>query len=169
MRTARSLLPLTVAIALVGAVTWFLLDRDIAAGRWLLAALLFAHGWVHLVFLFPQPSPAAATSDGIAWPFDMERSWLIGGAGLDPSLVRRLGIALAVAVFAAFALAALATLGWLIPAGWWDGLVIGGALGSTLMLTLFFSPALVLGFAIDLALAWLVLGSVWVPPGSMPS
>ena len=68
-----------------------------------------------------------------------------------------------IVTFAMFALAALATVGWIVPAGWWAGLVLGAAATSTLMLVLFFSPALLLGFAINAALWWLVLATVWNP------
>jgi hypothetical protein len=68
-----------------------------------------------------------------------------------------------VIVFAASTLAALATVGFLVPPGWWAGLVIASAVASMTMLTVFFAPALLLGYAIDIALLWLVLGSVWSP------
>lgn len=165
MKTMTGLLPLAVGIAVVGGVTWYLLDRNVGLGTWLLAALLFAHGWVHLMFVFPKPEPAAATAGGMAYPFDMGRSWLIRAAGLDVGLVRTIGKAVMVATFAGFILAALSTVGVLVPAGWWAGLVVGSAIGSILLLALFFSPVLVLGFAIDLALLWLVLASVWSPLG----
>lgn len=163
MKTATELLPLGIGIAVVGGITWFLLDRDVGIGRWLLAALLFAHGWVHLMFVIPQPKSSATTSAGTEWPFDMARSWLIGGAGLDAGLVRSVGIVLVAAVMALSVLAALSTVGLLVPPGWWAGLVIGAAAGSSVLLALFFSPTLLLGFAINLALAWFVLGSVWSP------
>ena len=44
-----------------------------------------------------------------------------------------------------------------------SGLVIASAVSSTLVLGLFFSPMLLLGFAINLALLFVVLGSVWSP------
>jgi hypothetical protein len=158
MKVVTSLLPLTIAVAVVAAVTGFLLTRQWGLGPWLLAALLFAHGWVHLMFVFPQPQPAAATAGGLAFPFDMGRSWLIGRAGLDPGLVRGAGIVLIGAVFVGSLLAALATVGLLVPAAWWAPLVVTSAIGSMLLLTLFYSPLLLLGYAIDLALVWLVLG-----------
>ena len=163
MKAILDLLPIGIGVALVGALAWFLLDRDIGVGKWLLAALLLAHGWVHVMFVFPAPEAAPATAGGLAYPFDMTRSWLIGSAGVDAGLVRSVGIALMMATLATFALAALATVGWLVPAGWWTGLVLGGAAASTLMLILFFSPALLLGFGINAALWWLVLASVWSP------
>lgn len=168
------LLPIGIGVALVAAVTWFLLDRDIGAGKWLLAALLFAHGWVHVMFVFPAPESAAATAGGLAYPFDMGKSWLISNIGLDAGMVRTVGIVVMLVTFAAFLLAALATMGWLIPTGWWDGLVLGAAASSTLLLALFFSPALLLGFVINAALWVLVLASVWSPmvgrvPGAGPA
>ncbi|MEX1296112.1 MAG: hypothetical protein AB1Z67_08070 [Candidatus Limnocylindrales bacterium] len=165
MRLVTSLLPLAIAIAAVAGVTWFLLTRGWALGPWLLALLLFAHGFVHLVFLFPQPEPAAATAGGLAYPFDMDRSWLIG-AGLDGALARTAGTVLMVIVFVLSGLTALATVGLLVPAGWWAPLVVASALSSMLLLTLFFSPLFLLGYAIDLALLWLVVGSVWSPTGA---
>jgi hypothetical protein len=68
-----------------------------------------------------------------------------------------------VATLVAFFLAALSTVGLLVPAGWWAPLVIAGAAGSTIVLGLFFAPALLLGFAINMVLLWLVLASVWSP------
>lgn len=163
MKTVTELLPLGIGIALVGALTWFLLDRDIGIGKWLLAALLFAHGWVHAMFVFPQPTPATATPGGTQWPFDMGRSWLIEGAGLDAGMLRSLGIAVIVITLLTFLLAALSTVGVLVPTAWWPALVIAGAASSTVLLMLFYSPALLLGFAINLSLLVLVLASVWSP------
>jgi len=162
-----SLLPLAIAVALVAAITWFLLTSGWALGPWLLAVLLFAHGWVHLLFVFPQPEPAAAADGRLAWPFDMGSSWLIARAGLDAGPVRTVGRVIMVAVFACSLLAALATVELLVPAGWWAALVVASAVGSMLLVTLFFSPALLLGYAIDLALLWLVLGSVWSPTSTV--
>ena len=87
MKAILELVPIGIGVALVGAVTWFLLDRDIGAGKWLLAGLLLAHGWVHVMFLFPAPDAASATAGGLAYPFAMSRSWLISNAGLDAGLV----------------------------------------------------------------------------------
>jgi hypothetical protein len=166
MKTVTELLPVAIGIAVIGGVTWFLLDRNIGLGKWLLAALLFAHGWVHLMFVFPQPDPATTTAGGFAYPFDMGRSWLISGPGLDVGLIRTLGSVVMAATFVAFMLAVLSTVGLLVPADWWTRLVVAAAAGSMVLLALFFSPALLLGFAIDVVLLWLVLASGWSPVGS---
>lgn len=166
MKALLDLAPIGIGVALVGALTWFLLDRDIGAGRWLLAALLLAHGWVHVMFVFPVPE-AASTAGGLAYPFDMGRSWLVTSLGLDAVAVRSIGIAVIVVTVVAFLAAALATMGWLVPTGWWAGLVLGAAASSTLMLALFFSLALLLGFAINAALWAFVIASIWTPGGQV--
>lgn len=163
MKAILDLLPIGIGVALVGALTWFLLDRDIGAGKWLLAALLLAHGWVHVMFVFPAPAEVTATAGGLAYPFDMGRSWLITGAGLDAGMVRTIGIAVMAATVVGFALTALATVGWLVPVTWWTALLVASAAGSSVLLVLFFSPALLLGFAINAALWMLVVTSLWSP------
>jgi hypothetical protein len=117
------------------------------------------------MFVFPQPEPAAMTGGGLAWPFDMGGSWLIG-AGLDSGLVRAVGIGLMAAVAVGFGVAALSTVGLVVPTDWWAGLVVASSVGSLVLLSIFFSPALLLGYAIDVALLWLVFGSVWSPTAS---
>lgn len=169
MKAVLDLAPIGIGVALVAAVTWFLLDRDIGAGKWLLAALLFAHGWVHIMFVFPAPESATATAGGLAYPFDMGRSWLIANVGLDAGAVRSVGIVVMAITFAAFLGAALATMGWLLPTDWWSGLVLAAAASSSVLLALFFSPALLLGFVINAALWVLVLASVWSPTAARAS
>lgn len=163
MKTFRQLAPLGLIIALVSALTWYLLDQGAVAGEWLLAGLLLAHGWVHLMFVFPMPARAAATAGGPAWPFDLGQSWLIRGLGLEGGLVRALGIGLMAFTCACSLLAALATVGLVVTAGWWAALVLGAAAGSFLLLALAWSPLLLLGLGIDLALVWLALWSGWDP------
>lgn len=55
MKVVISLLPIAIVVAVIAAITWFLLSGGNDLGPWLLAALLFAHGWVHLMFVFPKP------------------------------------------------------------------------------------------------------------------
>jgi hypothetical protein len=97
------------------------------------------------------------------WPFDLGDSWLVGRFGLNPGIVRAAGMMLAAIAIATSLLAALATVGILVPAGWWPGLVVTLAASSMLLLTLRFSPAFVIGFGIDVALLWLVFLSGWRP------
>lgn len=162
MKGKTGLLPLTAVLLAVGALVWWLLDRGSAVGPWLVAAILFAHGWVHLVFLLPVTGRDSADF-GDENPFDMDRSWLIE-RGADSRLVHSAGVVLVVVTFVAFAAAALAVLGWLIPGGGWTGLVSTGVVGSTMLLVLFFAPTLVLGFVINAGLAALAIQTAWDVP-----
>jgi hypothetical protein len=148
-----------VVLAVLGGVTWWLLSRGMAAGPWLLAAVLIGHGVVHTMFVI---SPAA-TAGGPEWPFDMAKSWAITGAGLDLNVVRAIGVALIVVVAGGFALAGLSTVGLVVPAGWWQAVVSVSALTSVVMLVLFFNPQLLLGIGIDVVLLWGVVSRAWVP------
>ena len=47
--------------------TLYLLGTNPALGSWLLAALLLAHGWVHLMFVFPRPAPAPVGEAAPSW------------------------------------------------------------------------------------------------------
>ena len=162
MRTVREIGPLGVVVAVVAAVTWMLLSGHEALGSWLLAGLILAHGLIHLMFLAPAPPRAVtASAGGPAWPFDLGRSWLVARAGAGP--IATVGRVLVVAVVCCSVLAALATMGVLVPSALWATLVAGAACCSLMLLVVGFTPALVLGVAIDLALLWLALWSSWTP------
>jgi hypothetical protein len=162
MKGLTGILPLAAVLLVVAALIWWLLDRGSGVAPWLIAAILFAHGWVHLVFLLPVTERDSADI-GAENPFDMDRSWLME-RGADSRIVRSVGVVLAVVTFVAFAAAALAVLGWLIPGGWWTGLVATGVVGSTMLLVLFFAPTLVLGFVINAGLVALAIQTAWEIP-----
>jgi hypothetical protein len=127
----------------------------------LVAGFLVVHALIHLSYLTPAPP---RTAGGPEWPFELTRSWLVTGLQLDPHLVRTVGTVLVAGTAALLVAAGLATGGWLIPAGWREGLVLSGAGLSILTLALFFHPWLILGFAIDAALLLAVLVG-WQPLG----
>lgn len=162
MRTLRDIGPIAIATGLVAILIWALLDRGESLGAWLLAGVLLAHGWLHAMFLTPAPA-RAATVGGPTWPFDLERSWLIRGTGLDRATLRGLALVLVAIACASGVLAALATLGLVVPVDWWAALVILLAGSSAALLVLAFSTNLLVGLAIDVALVWLVVGSSWRP------
>ena len=162
MKGLTGLLPLAAVLLVVAVLVAWLLDRGSAAGPWLVGAILVAHGWVHLVFLLPSTERESA-DNGAGNPFDMDRSWLIQ-RGADGRLVHTVGAVLAVATFLALAAAALAVLGWLVPGGWWTGLVATGVVGSTALLVAFFAPTLVLGFVINAGLVALAIQTAWKVP-----
>ncbi len=160
VKTITGTLPWGVVLLAIGVAIWWLLSRDMAAGRWLLAALLIGHGVVHVFFAVPTP---AASDGGAAWPFDMAESWVVTRAGLDLTLVRGIGVVLIAVTVGAFALAALSTVGLIVPSGWWQPTIAVGAVASAAMLVLFFEPQLVLGLGIDAVLLWVVVTRAWVP------
>lgn len=159
------LVPLAIGVAVVGGVTWLLLEGDSVLGTWLLAALILGHGLAHLAFVAPAPEPARTDGAGMAWPFDLGDSWLVGRFRVDPAVVRATGRALTAVAIVTSLLAALATVGIVVPAEWWPGLVVALAVSSMLLLTLRFAPAFLVGFGIDAALLWLVFLSGWRPTG----
>ncbi|EID77335.1 hypothetical protein W59_23940 [Rhodococcus opacus RKJ300 = JCM 13270] len=107
--------------------------------------LLVAHGLVHLMWFAPSDDPA--------WPFRLDRSWLISEATWKP-----VAIALVALTVAGFALLALAV--WGVPglASIWPGLAIGSAVASLIALVLFWDRQLLWGVAIDVALIVVALG-----------
>lgn len=163
MSLERALAPLALVIAVIAVAVWLMLINDIALGPWLLALLIFAHGWVHLMFVFPKPERSDDEAGVGEYPFDFARSWLVRRQDLDLGLVGRVGTGLMVVTFVLSLLAALSTVGLVVPIEWWAALVIGAAATSTLMLALFYSPALILGFGNDALLILLVVGGSWSP------
>lgn len=160
VKTIVGLLPLAVVLGGIGLGISWLLSRHMALGTWILAGFLVAHGLVHVMFVTPSPATAPGATE---WPFDMTRSWLVTGVGLDLNLVRMVGIALVGVVVLGFVLAGLSTAAILVPSSWWQALVVVSAAASVFLLALFFSPQLVLGVAIDAVLLWVALGSIWTP------
>lgn len=157
--TLTGLLPLAAMLLVGGGLVWWLFDRGSAVGPWLVAAILFAHGWVHIFFLLPAAERGSADR-GAGNPFDLDRSWLIE-RGADSRLVHSGGAVLAIIAFVAFAAAAFAVVGWLVPGAWWTGLVFIGVVGSTMLLVLSFAPTLVLGFVINAGLLALAIQTAW--------
>ncbi len=160
VKTITGTLPWAVVLLVIGVAIWWLLSRDMAAGRWLLAALLIGHGVVHVFFAVPTP---AASDGGAGWPFDMAQSWAVTRAGLDLNLVRGIALVLIAVTVGAFALAAMSTVGLIVPSGWWQPTIALGAVASAAMLVLFFEPQLVLGLGIDSVLLWIVVTRAWMP------
>ena len=79
--------------------------------------------------------------------------------------MRRLGLGLLAVVLPLHVGAALATVAFVVPVEWWAGLVTAAALSSLLFLGIFWSPLLLLGVAVDVALLGLVVSGAWSPLG----
>ena len=81
--------------------------------------------------------------------------------------MRRVGRALVAAIVIAFTLAALCTLGFIVPAEWWTVLIVTAASLSIVLLAIVFAATLLVGFGIDLALVWFALSSLWTPASAL--
>lgn len=125
----------------------------------LIAAFLLAHGAIHASFVAPRPP---ATAGGPAWPFELQRSWILTPLGVGPDAARTLGLALVAVTVGGFALAAIAGTG-LIPVSLFGPTIVVGAVASATLLLTFFHPWLVLGLVIDAGLLWAALVAGWVP------
>ncbi len=137
---------------------WWSLSNHMGFGPWLLAAFLLGHAIVHVMFAVPAPKDPG----GPEWPFDPSKSWLIG-QGIEASIVRTFVLGLAAVTVVSLAIAALATVGILVPPGLWRPAVALGATASAATLVLAFSPQLVLGLGIDAALLWIAVAGIWQP------
>ena len=160
LRTMAGTLPWAVVLVAAGGGTWWLLSREIAGGRWLLAALLIGHGLVHLLFAVPA---AASESGSGQWPFDIDRSWAITAGHLGTATVRLVATILIAITVGGFVLAGLASLGVAVPANWWAPLVTVAAIASMALLVVCFDPQLVLGMGIDAILLWIAATRAWMP------
>ncbi len=127
--------------------------------RLVLAAFLLGHAAIHGGYLSPRP---AATIGGPPWPFDLAHSWILSPLGVAPEALRALGFGLFALTLAAFALGAIAALGFL-PGGVWSWSTVTGAAASLAMLVVFFHPWLAVGVAIDVIASWAVLAVGWAP------
>lgn len=115
--------------------------------RTVLGVLLVAHGLVHLLWFAPSDDPA--------WPFRLDRSWLVSEPTRKP-----VAVVLVALVVAGFALLGLAV--WGVPGltSIWPVLAVVPALASLAALMLFFDRQLLLGVAIDVAIIGVAL---WHP------
>ena len=115
--------------------------------RIVLGALFGAHGLVHLLWFAPNDDPA--------WPFRLDRSWLVSEVTRKP-----VAVALVALTVAGFALLGLAV--WGVPglASIWPGLAIGAAAVSLAALVLFWDRRLLWGVAIDVVL---IAVALWHP------
>lgn len=159
LKLVRAIGPLAIAVALLGALIGYLLSAENELGRWLFAAFLLGHGWVHITYVMPAPAREAATAGGFAYPFRLDRSWLLG----ERDGLRPIGIVLVAVTMVAYGLAALATVGVLVPVSAWAALVLVGTIASAALLGLFFGPTLLIGLAIDVILLVVVVASIWTP------
>lgn len=126
----------------------------------LVGFLLAAHGLIHMSYLAPVP---AAQPGAWHWPFEIARSWLVTGLGVDANLVRMTAMPLIAITVIGFVAAGLAAAGLVVPDAWFRPLLVVAAIASVGLLAILFDPIIVLGFVIDAVLLWAVLGNGWNP------
>lgn len=160
MNDLVKLAPLAVGLIVFAGVIAFMLSRGMALGTWLLAAFLLGHGLVHMMFATP---PAQPGTPGAEFAFDANRSWPVTARPVDVGTMRALVVGLVVLTILGYLLAALSTLGLVLPTALWPVLVIGATVASGGLMVIALMPGLALGIAIDIALVAIVVTRAWSP------
>jgi hypothetical protein len=163
IRDLGKLAPLAVVLAIAGVVMAWMLQHQLTIGPWVLAAFLFGHGLVHIMFAY---TPTAAPGTASDYPFDPNRSWTVTSGLITVETLRIVVAALVAFVIVGYSLTALATVGLLVSASWWSTLLVVSTVGSLALMVIGLSPALALGIAIDLVLFWLAITAAWSPSGA---
>jgi hypothetical protein len=121
-------------------------------------ALLLLGAHLNLTALVPaaagQGPPPWWVGGGLLWPFFADTGTLLPAGGIRDVLTPILGITAALCLL----LAACAFLHWLVPAPWFRGLVVTGAVTSIALQVVWISGWAVLPIAVDAALLWMVFG-----------
>jgi len=108
-----------------------------------------------IVPLQPGDTPPAWWVGGrLLWPFAVETHTLIPPGNLLNTLTPVLAIVSGIL----FLLAVAALLRWVVPSGWFQWLIVAGAVLSIVLQVIWFSGWAVLPIAVDIALLWLVFG-----------
>lgn len=123
--------------------------------RWALGLFLIFHGIIHGSYLLRQPvgKPGAP-----AWPFRVDRSWLLSGMGVGSTAVSALGRLLAELTAVGFLVAGG---GLLFGQDWWRAAALIGAGCSLLLLGFYYHPWLLLGMALSGALMFALIWLDW--------
>jgi hypothetical protein len=112
--------------------------------RLMYIGFLAAHGFVHVaVWAMPKPAEDAKA------PFDPGYSWLLGSA-------RPIAVVLAVVAGSLFLVGAG---GAFAQSDWWRAVVVIASIVSIGLMTLYFNPWLIAGWALS---AGLIAGIVWL-------
>jgi len=138
----------------------------------LISALLIIHGLIvagQAAGSFGSAIPSEVQNPSFVswWPINMGRSWLLSWLGLERALaVYRVGGLLWLAGGITLVAAGLGVLGFIVPADWWRGLAIIGAVISLFMLAVYFHPITIIGTVSSLAVLIALLWAKW-PPTSL--
>jgi len=126
--------------------------------RILIIALLFAAAHFSLTAF----APAHAGSNWLGWPFAADsKPWLSFVGGLPQQSGSAVTPALAGIAGLCFLAAGLALTGWLVPANWWQALVLSGTACSAALFLLYFGPFALIPLGIDALLLWGLFVQYW--------
>lgn len=117
----------------------------------LFGLFLIAHALIHLSFVSPQPP---AQPGAPAWPFDITKSWLL--TGVNPDVLRTIGIILTVVVVVGFIASGLGWFGVPLLKTYWVGITVVSSLSSILLIVLFWNNWFVMGPLIDLVILYAI-------------
>jgi len=165
LKDFSKLVPLAVALGVVGVVMAWMLQRQMTLGTWLLAAFLFGHGLVHIMFV--APVPAASETPATDYPFDIGRTWLVTSGLIGAGTLKAIAVVLVGIVIVGYSLTALATVGLLVPVTWWSSLLIASTIASLALMVIAFAPMLALGIAIDIVLLLVAIAAAWSPSSAL--
>jgi hypothetical protein len=126
---------------------------------WILVLILLLLGaQLNLTALVPlqpgDPPPPWWVGGRLLWPFAIETRTLLQG-----DMLNTLTPILAIGSAMCFLLAAAALLRWLVPAEWFQLLIVAGAVLSIVLQVVWFSGWAVFPLLVDVALLWAVFGS----------
>ena len=132
-------------------------DGEAAAAKWLLVTLLVVEAHFGASYLVPLKVEDQGLFAGLlrwVWP------WGVGDRGFLGAVTEAgfpfAGFLFAIAAAGAFAVAALAALGWLVPQSWWKAATVVGVAASLVLVAGFLNVTKVLPISIGLALLWVV-------------
>ena len=145
-------------------------------GKWILATLLLIGVHFAASYLVPLDRPSQAAFGGLlrwAWPWSEGDGGPLGRVTVSNG-VPFAGLVVAMSAATMLLLATLGVLGWWVPAGWWRGLAMGGAVALIVLMLLFFSPTKVLPIALALAVIAvatdrLAIPGLCPPPNPLPN
>jgi hypothetical protein len=126
-----------------------------------ISAFLIAHGVVHAI-LAAAPIPNDPSPKPGSFFTASTRSWLLSRLGSD-AVVKWTGIVLVALTTVGFILAGVGSLGVAGLSSIWRTLAVVSAIGSMLLLILFWHSWLVAGVLIDIGILILLLLAKWPP------
>lgn len=119
----------------------------------LFGLFLIIHGLIHGAYL---------TADYVkdsAYPFSVDKSWLITKYGINAVLIKPMVFGLVLLSLVGFILAGFSYLGWVVPRDWFSQIVIFSSFASLILMFVTWNNYFIVGALIDVAIIIAVLSS----------